>query len=145
MVDDALYQITLTVQLCLTNCGLGNHEQSFDLMVIKQYSGQFFEMRNLFEQQIDVELPLAFLPAPVVFLHSFPVQNDSEFGEHVENRISQENDKVEMFGPERSPVVFLENFIGHIQLVGILAVKFQKDQQKDNSPKQPTDVRKGLV
>ena len=50
-----------------------------------------------------------------------------------------------MFGPERSPVVFLENFIGHIQLVGILAVKFQKDQQKDNSPKQPTDVRKGLV
>jgi len=97
-------------------------------MIVKHDPWYFFEMGYFFEQKIYIELPLALFSAFVELLHGFPIQYDSEFDKYIEYRVAEEDDKVEMFWPERPPIVLFENFISNIQLKGIFAIELQEDE-----------------
>ena len=79
------------------------------------------------------------------FLHCLPVQDNPKFTEEDEDKIPQEDDKVEILGAKWAIVVFLKDTISQIKFVGVLTVEVEKKKEQNQGSEKTSDVREGLV
>ena len=75
------------------------------------------------------------------FLHGFPIQDNPKFTEEDEDKIAQEDDKVEILGTKWAIVVFLEDTISQIKFVGVLAVEIEKKEEQNQGSEKTPNVR----